>query len=129
MSTAGFVNPTLADGSTLTVGQPYTSRIGIIQDDANGFTNDVAVVVSAGLATREPDAAQAIGDTSSGAASAADWMVTPTAAGTLTVEVQISGEDLFVDPAAGAGARTYTVAAAPRIAQRHGLGLGLGLGL
>ena len=86
-------------------------------------------VVSAGSATREPDAAQPIGDTSSGAASAADWTITPTAVGSLTLEVEIAGEDLFVDPGEGAGARTFTVAAAPTIARNPGLRLGLGLGL
>ena len=114
MSTAGFISPTVADGATLTVGQRYTLRIEIIQDDANGFTNEVQPVVSAGSATRDPDAGRTIGDTSSGAASAADWIITPTAAGTLTVEVEIAGEDLFVDPSAGAGARKYTVAGATR---------------
>jgi hypothetical protein len=127
MSTVGFQTPTPANGGSLTVGTPYTFRIGVIQDDANGFTCDVQPLVSAGSATRDPAGAQTIGDTSSGSPRFKDWTITPTSAGTLTLTVDMQNEDFSIDLGAGAGERTYTVTSAGVPRSRLSLGLGMGL--
>ena len=61
----------------------------------------------------------------SSGASLASWTITPTAVGSLTIEVELAGVMLTL--AAGtAGSRTYTVASATT---RRSSTLGLGLGL
>jgi hypothetical protein len=58
----------------------------------------------------------------------ADWTVTPSVAGALTIDVSVTEGEMGVNGRAGAGSRTFTVvrAAAPRSA---GLSLGRRLGL
>ena len=125
-STFGMISPTPPDGATLNVGQPYTFHLAIIVDEAGAVTDDVHPLVTAGAASRDPDQAQTIGDTGSGEASSADWTITPTAAGSLTIECVVEGQNLTVAGGAGEGSRTYTLRAnAPQT--RLSLGLGMGL--
>jgi hypothetical protein len=128
MSTVGFQTPTPANGATLNVGQPHTLRIGVVTDDAMAESAVVLPEVAAGTATIDPAEAQSIDDGALPGANFGDWTVTPTAAGTLTIDVTALEGEMTVDGGAGAGSRTYTVAsAATRSPARLGLGLGPGL--
>ena len=111
MSTVGFTSPTPADGATLTLGQPYTFRIRFIIDNAEAAADQVEPGVNAGAATREPDESQPINDSGDVGPQWADWTITPTAAGTLSVSV-VTGGTVEVDAGSGAGSRTFTVQAA-----------------
>ena len=128
MSTVGFLAPTPTNGETLQMGTAYTFCIGVIDDDSSGASDDVRPVVSAGAATLDPDQQQMIGDTDSSAeASQQSWTITPTAAGPLTIYVELAGVMVTV-AASTSGSRTHTVAsAAARRSPRTSIGLGLGL--
>ena len=128
MSTVGFKNPTPANGATLNVDQPYTFRIGVIVDNAMAESAVVLPEVTAGEATIEPAEAQAIDDSVLPNPDSADWTITPTAPGTLTVVATVVEGELLVAGGAGEGSRTYTVASTATPAPAR-LGIGLGLGL
>ena len=80
------------------------------------------------MSTLDRDQQQMIGDTDSSAeASQQSWTITPTAAGPLTIYVELAGVMVTV-AASTSGSRTYTVAsAAARRSPRTSIGLGLGL--
>jgi hypothetical protein len=128
MSTVGFQAPTPTNGATLNVGQPYVFRIGVVVDDAMAESAIVLPEVTAGEATIDPAEAQAIDDSVLPNPDSADWTITPTAPGTLTVVATVIEGELLVAGGAGEGSRTFTVASTATAAPAR-LGLGIGLGL